>query len=102
MANEFAESFNNRVVEEPNTLEDIERKYAALDWGSNTEGKRAPQSNVVEGNGPKQEKADENNEDSLITNPEEGEGNVNNYEDFGRLLGSTRVVNNKAVVLIRP
>ena len=88
------------------TLEEIESKYAELQWGSNTEGERTPQSTVVEGHGPVKDQNPGSNTvsggDALITNPDAENGNVNNYDDFGRLLGSTRVVNNKAVVLIKP
>ncbi|MBR5944165.1 MAG: leucine-rich repeat domain-containing protein [Lachnospiraceae bacterium] len=102
----YAEDFNSKIKEEKPSLEEIERKYAALEWGSNTEGERAPKSVVVEGHGPTKDMNQPSNtvsgNDALITNPDEQSGDVNNYDDFGRLLGSTRVVNNKAVVLIKP
>lgn len=106
IAEDYAENFNNRIIEQPMTLEEIESKYAELQWGSNTEGERTPQSTVVEGHGPVKDQNPSSNTvsggDALITNPDAENGNVNNYDDFGRLLGSTRVVNNKAVVLIKP
>ena len=91
---------------------------------TNTEGARTPESTVVEGNGPVKDSegnvtggssGNVNNGSVIINNPEGSSGGgtgpnssdsgsssgSSSSEDFGRLLGSTRVVDDKAVVLIK-
>lgn len=121
---EYAKKFNSREREYVNTLEEIERKYESLQWGTNTEGARTPESTVVEGNGPVKDSegnvsggstGNVSNGSVIINNPEGSSGGgtgsggsdsgstsgSSSSEDFGRLLGSTRVVDDKAVVLIK-
>jgi len=85
----FSEKFNNRSKSSEITLEEIEAKYETKPIGSNTIGERTDMSDQVEGNG----KTDQDDE---VNYPDENSQN----QDLGKLLGSTRVVGNKAVVLI--